>query len=358
MTQARDLADNKLTGDVEIDGTTLTVDSTNNRVGVGTASPDYQIDIEASSPTARLNSTVDNGVNTIWFGHSDDADAGAIRYWGSAGGLGTYANAMTFNTNGDQAMHIDNNGTVGIGVTPSSWKAGYGVIQLGSGNALWGGGATGPSYFSVSTNYYYNNATEYRYLNNGHASDFYQNAGTFTWRTAGSGTAGDVISFSTVATLNSSGFTGAFGSSGNLSLSNELSGYSGGVYPTLKSSGGSIYFDALNTYTGYISYNTGFTDISDERDKDNIVTIDNALDKVSQLRGVYHTWKDNRDEGKRHTGLIAQEVNEVMTEVVTEGADKYGVNYGKLVGVLIEAIKELKTENENLKARVEALESN
>jgi hypothetical protein len=39
MTQARDLADNKLTGDVEIDGTTLTVDSTNNRVGMGTDSP-------------------------------------------------------------------------------------------------------------------------------------------------------------------------------------------------------------------------------------------------------------------------------------------------------------------------------
>jgi hypothetical protein len=39
MTQARDLADNKLTGDVEIDGTTLTVDSTNNRVGIGTDSP-------------------------------------------------------------------------------------------------------------------------------------------------------------------------------------------------------------------------------------------------------------------------------------------------------------------------------
>ena len=75
------------------------------------------LDIEASSPTARLISTVTNGVNTILFGHSDDADAGAIKYWGSAAGLGTFANAMTFNTNGTQRMHIDSSGRVGIGTT-------------------------------------------------------------------------------------------------------------------------------------------------------------------------------------------------------------------------------------------------
>jgi hypothetical protein len=92
-------------------------DASAESLGIGTSSPDYQIDIEASSPTARLNSTVNNGVNTLWFGHSDDADAGAIRYWGSATGLGTYSNAMTFNTNGSQAMHIDSSGRVGIGTS-------------------------------------------------------------------------------------------------------------------------------------------------------------------------------------------------------------------------------------------------
>ena len=160
------------------------------------------------------------------------------------------------------------------------------------------------------------------------------------------------------AQLNTAGeFISAYATYGHLSLSNQLSGNSAGAYPTLKTDGNTIYFDANSTYTGYISYNSGFVDVSDEREKDNIVTIDNALDKVSQLRGVYHTWRDNRDEGRRHTGVIAQEVNEVMPEVVTEGADRYGVSYGKLVGVLIEAIKELKTENENLRTRVEALES-
>ena len=88
----------------------MRIDSAGN-VGIGTSSPDYQLDIEASSPTVRLNSTVTNGVNSLFFGHSADADAGAIKYWGSAAGLGSYANAMTFNTNGSQALHIDSSGT-------------------------------------------------------------------------------------------------------------------------------------------------------------------------------------------------------------------------------------------------------
>lgn len=152
-------------------------------------------------------------------------------------------------------------------------------------------------------------------------------------------------------------FRGTHAVNGYLALSRALSGYTVGDYPVLKTEGSAIYFDAGGVYTGYIASNTGFTDISDLREKDNIVTIDDALNKVSQLRGVYHTWADNRDEGQRHTGVIAQEVNQVMPEVVSEGAEKYGVNYGKLVGVLIEAIKELKTDKEALEARVEALEN-
>jgi len=129
------------TGDIsfyEDTGTTakLVWKSADERLGIGTDSPDYQIDIEASSPSARLNSTVNNGVNTIWFGHSDDADAGAIRYWGSAAGLGTYANAMTFNTNGSQAMHIDSSGRLGLKTSANAsfnQVAGADLFVLGSG---------------------------------------------------------------------------------------------------------------------------------------------------------------------------------------------------------------------------------
>ena len=103
-----------------------------------------------------------------------------------------------------------------------------------------------------------------------------------------------------------------------------------------------------STYELYVSgdiYATGdIVAFSDERHKENIITIDNALEKVLKLRGVYYDWKWHPEtkEHRRHMGLIAQEVNEVVPEVVTydEDNDRFGVSYDKLVGVLIEATKD------------------
>jgi len=82
---------------------------------------------------------------------------------------------------------------------------------------------------------------------------------------------------------------------------------------------------------------------SDVRLKSNIRTIDNALDKVSNMRGVYFD-----KAGKASVGVIAQEMETVLPEVVFDGEYK-SVGYGNIVGVLIEAIKELKAEIEELK---------
>jgi hypothetical protein len=92
---------------------------------------------------------------------------------------------------------------------------------------------------------------------------------------------------------------------------------------------------------------------SDARKKSEIVTIDSALEKVKQLRGVYYVRTDETEKG-RQTGVIAQEINEVLPEVVTyaEDLDEYGVKYGNIVGVLIEAIKEQQKEIEELKAKL------
>jgi len=92
------------------------------------------------------------------------------------------------------------------------------------------------------------------------------------------------------------------------------------------------------------------TATSDIRLKSNIETIDSALDKVKAMRGVYFDRHDTED--KRSVGVIAQEMQEVMPEaVVTDDTeDKYlSVAYGNLVGVLIEAIKELSEEVDKLK---------
>ncbi len=80
------------------------------------------------------------------------------------------------------------------------------------------------------------------------------------------------------------------------------------------------------------------TATSDERLKSDIKTIDNALDKVMNMRGVSFT-----KQAEKGIGVIAQEVEKVLPEVVHDG-DFKSVAYGNMVGVLIEAIKELKTE--------------
>ncbi|QTA86159.1 Collagen triple helix repeat-containing protein [Desulfonema magnum] len=102
---------------------------------------------------------------------------------------------------------------------------------------------------------------------------------------------------------------------------------------------------------------------SDARWKKDITPLQNSLEKVSQLQGVSYDWRTEEypDKGfteDRQIGLIAQEVEPVVPEVVNTDDEGYkSVSYGKLIPVLVEAIKELKTENEALKARIEALEN-
>jgi hypothetical protein len=94
-------------------------------------------------------------------------------------------------------------------------------------------------------------------------------------------------------------------------------------------------------------YATGtITSYSDIADKENVETIENALDLVSSMRGVSY---DRISTGEHQVGVIAQEMKEVLPEVVTEQGDAIGVSYGNIVGVLIEAIKELREEVETLK---------
>ena len=95
--------------------------------------------------------------------------------------------------------------------------------------------------------------------------------------------------------------------------------------------------------TGTITASGNITANSDQRLKSDIKTIDNALDKVSQMRGVTYT-KDN----ELGSGVIAQEIEKVAPELVLDGEYK-SVAYGNTVGYLIEAIKELKSEIEELK---------
>ena len=93
---------------------------------------------------------------------------------------------------------------------------------------------------------------------------------------------------------------------------------------------------------------TNFNSTSDINLKENIITFDNALNIVSELRGVKFDWKESHSPS---IGVIAQELEEVLPELVTT-TDIKQVNYNGIIGVLIEAIKELKTEVETLKNQI------
>jgi len=102
---------------------------------------------------------------------------------------------------------------------------------------------------------------------------------------------------------------------------------------------------------------------SDVRTKTSIRRLDRVLDKLDSVRGVAFSWAESPQTpgdvtGRPGIGVIAQEVEEVFPELVsTIGDHGYkAVDYSGLSGVLIEAAKELRAENEMLRSRIEALE--
>jgi hypothetical protein len=109
---------------------------------------------------------------------------------------------------------------------------------------------------------------------------------------------------------------------------------------------------ATNNITGYYS--------SDRRLKENIKPIENALEKIKKLEGVMFDWTEEYikshggEDGyfvrKHDTGVIAQQVEEVLPEVVVTREDGYkAVNYEKIMGLVIQAINELQEKIDNIK---------
>ena len=146
---------------------------------------------------------------------------------------------------------------------------------------------------------------------------------------------------------------------GNLSIINSTTE----MTLTLGSSGGYYYGNATgagfknSAGTNRVSWNISSGDFtaagnvtaySDARLKENIETISNALDLVNRMRGVFY---DRIDTGEPGVGVIAQEMEEIIPEVVIPSDGVLTVAYGNLVGVLIEAVKELSAKVEALEAK-------
>ena len=126
-------------------------------------------------------------------------------------------------------------------------------------------------------------------------------------------------------------------------------------FVTMVDSSSSTSAETLNTQTS-LTYNPStqkLSNLSDETLKTNIVGITNAVEKVQQLRGVEFDWISN---GAHSVGVIAQDVEKVLPDLVETRADgKKAVDYSKLTAVLIEAVKEQQVQINELKSRLDEL---
>jgi hypothetical protein len=96
-------------------------------------------------------------------------------------------------------------------------------------------------------------------------------------------------------------------------------------------------------------YVTGdITGLSDRRFKNNISIVDNSIEKIKQINGVYYNL-NNKNDLKRHIGLIAQDVEKIIPEAVyTNVDDTKSIAYGNMMGLVVESIKSIITRLENL----------
>ena len=280
----------------------------------------------------------------------DNSPYPAIYIKNDGSGEGLFANAISGNG-------LEGNSTSGDGVNGSSVE-GSGVYgSSGSGNGVYGNSFSGyAGYFKGPKNYFSDNV--------------------------GIGTESPDVRL----VVKSSGYAGGMkvlSSDGDeLFKVRENSDGSGSIYLNDKDGTTGVYLhgDSINyinagnvgigtTNPGYklhvvgsIAYTGSIYDVSDVRLKENIAPLDNALEKVASINSIYFNNK-GEPEDNREIGVIAQEVEQVLPEVVSENDQGYkSVDYSKLTALLIEAvkeqevqIKEIKTENETLRTEVHEL---
>jgi hypothetical protein len=289
-----------------ISATTATGIQTNYVAGINTTTPGqttYGIAFSGSSST-------DNAQGITWGWSGTAAQAGI--YVQSSGSYGTkmyFGTTDSFATGSKTSMSIDHNGT--IIATRESFRA--------------------PIFYDSNNTGYYldpNSTTALRTVGD--------------WRADSSTWTGE---FSGKMQYHSNNWYLQFNS-------NMIFRRSDGTNVMTCDSGGNV------TFTGNV------TAYSDARIKENVVTIDSALDKVLRLRGVYYNKIGNPE---RRVGVIAQETEPVLPEVVRSVSDTnpstgettelLAVDYGNITGLLIEATKEQNQEVVDLRNRVAQLES-
>jgi len=261
---------------VDIDSGTLHVDATNNRVGVGTSSPNTLFHVQGSNSggnvvvaTLRNNNTAGSTQTTLRFTNSTadgTSGGGELSYLRNSADQGASFIVKTQSSGGvnTERMRIDSSGNVLVATT----------------------------------------------TNNSRNSRLALNGNSVTW------SVGPNSSNSTFVVYNPS---------------------EAGVYLP--------------------SGNTAWVSTSDERLKNITGEITDAINKVSQLRAAEFTWKSD-ESNKPQVGLIAQDVQTVLPEAISENDKEFlGVSYTEVIPLLVAAIKEQQEQIKALETRIQTLES-
>jgi len=326
----------------------MRLDSSGN-LGIGTSSPTTKLDISSNSTTTlRVNRL---GVADVYL------TAGANGIYG----LDTASTNLHFGVSNSLKMTLDSSGNLGLGVTPSAWLSG-GYIDFPGNGSIGNGSTYSSNTNTVGLNTYYGSG-QWRYKTSGLAAQrFGLENGAFTWYIAPSGTAGNAISFTQAMTLTSGGellvgtTTTPTSSNAGFILAKDASGTYLRNACTITTSRTHFEFVNGNGTVGSISTNgsaTAFNTSSDRRLKENIQPAANAAPVIDAIEIVQHDWKAG---GHTRFGVIAQDLHAVAPEAVTPGDDgdeierTWGVDYSKLVPMLIKEIQ-------SLRARVAALEA-
>lgn len=282
-------------------------------VGIGTSSPSAKLQIANDGTSLYSNQIFSNSSSTSSLALGVGGSAvGATFLQNNAYLINSGNSALIFGTNDTERMRISSGGIVGIGTTVNTGYSADFKLQIGNGtgnNGLviaCGSTGIGKLSFDAGTN------------GNGLGRIWYD------------------YSSNSLQFFTSTNGTNSFERFRVTSGGNFLLG-------TTTDNGEILYVSGNIRATGTITANSDITL------KKNLAKIENALEKVEQING--YTYEFKADDSKRHAGVIAQEIEGVLPEIVNKGNDGLlGVEYGNISALLIEAIKEQQAQINELKA--------
>jgi hypothetical protein len=348
---------------------------TSTGLGIGTSSPQSRLEARQDQSGAITRVIVNNNFANTGAGGSFDYYFGTTRLGGLTHAFATSAYLGFDVWSGSAAterMRLDSSGNLGLGVTPSTWSQGKAFEISAVGEGLWGNGLGD---IWMINGAYFNSG--FKYSGSTKATAYRQGAGTtdgsHSWHVAGSGTAGNPITFTQAMTLDSSGNL-LVGTTSQF-YSSKLNVYSSGAsfpgssgiglgYGTSSGQYRQMYINNANqnmyfwngSNEAYLTSAGAWTNASDARLKNSIVDIKHGLSSVMNTKP--RSYKMNDLEGD-YIGFVAQELQTVIPEVVSGDPERQlGVDYGSLVAVAFKAIQEQQAIIEQLKADVAALKGN